>query len=240
VALGSCRTSRDAQYTSLSVSAPHQVQLLATSEGFGFCQGITKAGERCCRAVDKTASPYCEYHVLQQQRQVKRDLKGATASGAVAAAAAAAGAGVATVGGPGGGGGGSGSGIEGPGRPLGRTEGLQTAGVPAAVGLTGQERREREAAQLMANRVRGALLVGPGMGLSAAGAGGSPDRAAKLHLLGDCANFMQALQWSTVCCLHSAGLRACGQTARIQQEGTIHARVTRCPGLRCCANVFLQ
>jgi hypothetical protein len=86
VAVGGGGAQRDPQYSSLSVAGAHQVQLLADSAGFGFCRGITKQGQRCRRAVDKTVSEYCEWHALQQQRQIKSDMRGAVALGAGAAA----------------------------------------------------------------------------------------------------------------------------------------------------------
>lgn len=78
------------QYSSLAVADARALQHLATAAGFGFCEGVTKAGERCRRCVDKAASPFCEWHALSQQRRVRQDLRGSAAVGAVAAAAAGA------------------------------------------------------------------------------------------------------------------------------------------------------
>jgi len=181
VAIGSGRassskSSSENQYTSVSATSEHQVQLLATSAGFGFCQGITKQGERCKRAVDKMVSPFCEWHVLSQARQVKHDLRAGAAIGAAAAAkgggmsglssgvvGSGSGGGGGSIDWPGGGSGSCGVGVGGggfsssPGAAAFHSQSqlnpLSQGPAPLS-GPTHQERLKAEKARLMANRQR--------------------------------------------------------------------------------------
>jgi hypothetical protein len=59
----------------LAVSQAAQVELLATSAGWGFCRGTTKAGGRCSNAVDTTVSPFCQYHALQQAKTLRAPVR---------------------------------------------------------------------------------------------------------------------------------------------------------------------
>lgn len=65
-------TSHSSSSNGLAVSQSHQVELLATSAGWGFCKGKTKTGARCNNAVDITVSCYCQYHALQQAKTLKK------------------------------------------------------------------------------------------------------------------------------------------------------------------------
>ncbi|WIA39707.1 hypothetical protein OEZ86_005770 [Tetradesmus obliquus] len=56
----------------LAVSQASQVERLASSAGWGFCRGSTKAGSRCTNAVDTTVSQFCQYHALQQAKTLRK------------------------------------------------------------------------------------------------------------------------------------------------------------------------